>query len=115
MGARLEQTQVERTVLGSPGGPVVEGSGTAALGFGSKTNLLLRPQAETAGGSAGTWRCFCRVPSAASLSTTVMQTLSWCHRNHPCCQAGSMQLGRLGALSCLFNDMHWLAVTCGDA
>ena len=98
MAVRTGQTKVGLTVLDSPGGPVVEGSGTAALGLGSNTSRLLRPQADTAGGAAGTRRCFCGVTSTASLSPALMQTLSMCHKKHARCQAGVVQLQDLRAL-----------------
>ena len=95
MGAQIGQIKAELTVLESPGGPDVEGSGTAALGLGSNTSLLLRPQADTAGGAAGTRRCFCGVSSSTSLSPALKPILGGCHRKHPYCRAEGFQAQHL--------------------
>ena len=73
----------------------MEGSGMAALGLGSKTSLLLRPQADTAGGAAGTRRCFCGASSSTSLSPALKPILGRCHRKHPCCRAEGSQTQHL--------------------
>ena len=85
----------------------------AALGLGSKTSLLLRPQADTAGGAAGTKCCSCKVSSAASLSPALKPILGGCQEKHPCCRAGNVQPQHLGPSSDNAGQLGFGVKRCG--